>query len=320
MERVIQEFIQTLSARKHSSENTLGAYRSDLRQLASHAQEQGARLWSEVTPETINSFVEELRRREYATTSIARKIAAVKSFYSFMIASGKVTSDPTDALDTPRVEKYAPSALANDDVERLLAGVSVNTPAGQRDSAMLQCLYSTGMRVTELVMTNISSLDLARGHIICQGRAGRERTLPLRPVAQRALATYLNDGRRALAHTDEEVALFLNHHGQRLTRQGFWLIMKGYARAAGIERITPHTLRHSFALDMLERGAELRTVQELLGHANISTTQIYAHLQQPQEAAISAVLGELEAMRDGVTNQSERARVISFTAPSGTQS
>lgn len=305
MERVIQEFIETLSARKHSSENTLGAYRSDLRQLASHAQDQGVRLWSEVNPAVISSFVDELRRREYATTSIARKIAAVKSFFSYLLANGTVANDPTAALDTPRVEKYAPSALSNDEVERLLAAVSGDTPAAQRDFAMLQCLYSTGMRVTELVMTDVSSLDLARGHIVCRGRAGRERTLPLKPVAQRALATYLNDGRRTLAHNAKEQALFLNHHGQRLTRQGFWLIMKGYARLAGIERITPHTLRHSFALDMLERGAELRTVQELLGHANISTTQVYAHLQQPQAASIASVLGELEAMRDNVEGGEE---------------
>lgn len=298
MERVIHDYIQALSVRKHSSDNTLGAYRSDLRQLASHAQERGARTWSEVTPEVIASFLDELRRREYATTSIARKVAAVKSFFSYLVMDGAVPSDPTDALDAPRVEKYTPSALSNDEVERLLAAVSGVTPASQRDYAMLQCLYSTGMRVTELVMTNLVSLDLARGHIICQGRAGRERTLPLRPVAQRALATYTNDGRRILAHDAEESALFLNHHGQRLTRQGFWLIMKGYARAAGIERITPHTLRHSFALDMLERGAELRTVQELLGHANISTTQVYAHLQQPQGEALATVLGELEAMRE----------------------
>lgn len=316
MERVIQDYIQTLASRKHSSDNTLGAYRSDLRQLASHAQEQGALLWSEVTPEVIASFLDELRRREYATTSIARKIAAVKSFFSFLVASGKITSDPTDALDAPRVEKYTPSALAHEDVERLLGAVGGDTPVSQRDFAMLQCLYSTGMRVTELVMTNVSSLDLARGHIVCQGRAGRERTLPLRPVAQRAIATYLNDGRRTLAHDMEEPALFLNHHGQRLTRQGFWLIMKGYARVAGIERITPHTLRHSFALDMLERGAELRTVQELLGHANISTTQVYAHLQQPQGASIASVLGELEAMREA-TRAAEDERVPAAPAQSG---
>jgi integrase/recombinase XerD len=309
MERVIQDYIQTLSARKHSSENTLGAYRSDLRQLASHAREKGARSWSEVTPEVVASFLDELRRREYATTSIARKVAAVKSFFSYLLANGKISSDPTDALDAPRVEKYAPSALSHEDVERLLKSVSGDTPAGQRDYAMLQCLYSTGMRVTELVMTNVANLDLARGHIVCQGRGGKERTLPLRPVAQHALATYLNDGRRALTHDIEEPALFLNHHGQRLTRQGFWLIMKGYARAAGIERITPHTLRHSFAIDMLERGAELRTVQELLGHANISTTQVYAQLQQPQKTSIASMLGELEAMREAALADEDRAPV-----------
>lgn len=298
MERAIQSYIQTLSSRKHSSENTLGAYRSDLRQLASHAETQGVRMWAEVTPEVIASFLDELRRREYAATSIARKVAATKSFFSYLVASGKLEVDPTDALDAPRVEKYTPSALAGEEVERLLATVPCDTPAGQRDYAMLQCLYSTGMRVTELVMTNVSSLDLARGHIVCQGRGGRERTLPLRPVAQRAIAAYLNDGRKALSHEGDTQALFLNHHGQRLTRQGFWLIMKGYAKLAGIERITPHTLRHSFALDMLGRGAELRTVQEMLGHANISTTQVYAHLHQPQAANIASVLGELEAMRD----------------------
>ncbi len=316
MERVIQDYIQTLSARKHSSDNTLGAYRSDLRQLASHAQEKGARLWSEVSPEIIASFLDELRRREYATTSIARKIAAAKSFFSYLAASGKISADPTAALDAPHIEKYAPSALSHEDVERLLGAVRGDSPSGQRDNAMLQCLYSTGMRVTELVMTNVSSLDLARGHIMCQGRGGRERTLPLRPVAQHALADYLNDGRRALAHDEEEPALFLNHHGQRLTRQGFWLIMKGYARTAGIERITPHTLRHSFALDMLERGAELRTVQELLGHANISTTQVYAHLQQPQGASIASVLGELEAMREA-TRASEEDLLPAASAQSG---
>src|SRR5215469_8095249 len=298
MERVIQSYIETLSSRKHSSENTLGAYRSDLRQLASHAEAHGARLWSEVTPEIIASFLNELRLREYATTSIARKVAAVKSFFAYLVTSGKIQSDPTESLDAPRVEKYMPSALSNEEVERLLSMVKSDSPAGQRDYAMLQCLYSTGMRVTELVMTNLSSLDLARGHILCQGRGGRERTLPLKPVAQRALATYLNDGRRILAHDSETLALFLNHHGQRLTRQGFWLIMKGYAREAGIESITPHTLRHSFALDMLGRGMDLRMVQELLGHANISTTQIYAQLHREQTGPLDAVLRDLQVLRE----------------------
>lgn len=298
MERAIQDYAQALAAHKKSSENTLGAYRSDLKQLASFVQERGATTWEAVTPELVAAFVEELNRREYATSSIARKIAAVKSFFHFLATHGVITSEPTSGLGVPRVEKYAPSALNHDEVERLLASVITNSPSGQRDYAMLQCLYSTGMRVTELVSTNVADLDLARGHIRCSGRNGRERYLPLQPVAQHALAAYLNDGRHGLAHNSAEAGLFLNHHGQRLTRQGFWLIMKGYAKTAGIARITPHTLRHSFALEMLGRGAELRTVQELLGHANISTTQIYSHLHQARTSSMESVLGAIEALRD----------------------
>jgi integrase/recombinase XerD len=298
MERAIQDYVHALASQKKSSENTLGAYRSDLKQLAIFVEEHGVSAWDEVTADLLESFIRELNRRQYATTSIARKMAAVKSFFQYLLANDIVTSNPTQGLGAPRVEKYMPSALAHDEVERLLAAVTTDTPAGQRDYAMLQCLYSTGMRVTELVMTDVADLDLARGHIRCSGRNGRERVLPLRPVAQHALAMYLNDGRRALVHNADEQSLFLNHHGQRLTRQGFWLIMKGYAKAVGISRITPHTLRHSFALEMLGRGAELRTVQELLGHANISTTQIYNHLHQAKASSISSVLGELEALRD----------------------
>lgn len=298
MERAIQDYVHALASQKKSSENTLGAYRSDLRQLASFAQDQGVTAWSEVSNELVASFIEELNRRQYATTSIARKIAAVKSFFHYLMATGEVTDAPTQGLGSPRVEKYMPSALGNDEVERLLAAVTTDTPSGQRDYAMLQCLYSTGMRVTELVSTDVSDLDLARGHIRCSGRNGRERVLPLRPVAQHALAMYLNDGRHAFVHSANEPSLFLNHHGQRLTRQGFWLIMKGYAKTAGISRITPHTLRHSFALEMLGRGVELRTVQELLGHANISTTQIYSHLQQAKADSIASVLGEIEALQE----------------------
>lgn len=298
MERAIQDYAQALAAHKKSSENTLGAYRSDLKQLASFAQERGVTTWEAVTPDLVLAFVEELNRREYATSSIARKIAAIKSFFHYLATHGVITSAPTSGLGVPRVEKYVPSALSHDEVERLLASVTTDSSTGQRDYAMLQCLYSTGMRVTELVSTDVADLDLARGHIRCSGRNGRERYLPLRPVAQHALASYLNDGRHGLAHNAAETGLFLNHHGQRLTRQGFWLIMKGYAKTAGIERITPHTLRHSFALEMLGRGAELRTVQELLGHANISTTQIYSHLHQSRSSSMATVLGAIEAMRD----------------------
>lgn len=297
MERLIQQYIDALASQKNPSENTLGAYRGDLRQLAAFADGRAMSDWTQVTPEFLAEFVAELNRREYAATSIARKVAAVKSFFHYLTVQGVTQADPARELGAPRVEKYAPAALSHDDVERLLASVVGDTSTGQRDAAMLQCLYATGMRVTELVTTDVADLDLTRGHIRCAGRNGRERMLPLRPVTQRALAVYLNDGRRALAHNASEPALFLNHHGQRLTRQGFWLIMKGYAKTAGISRITPHTLRHSFAVEMLGRGAELRTVQELLGHANISTTQVYNQLRGERGASLESVLEELEELR-----------------------
>lgn len=293
MDAAIHDFIKSLSSRRHSSENTLGAYRTDLRQLTAYLQRQQVTSWDAVTAELASGFVDYLRERQYAATSIARKVAAVKSFFHFLADSGVVTADPTVTLDAPKVEKYLPTVLTPVEMQRLFEAVSVDTATGQRDLAMLQALHSTGMRVTELVSCDVQHLDLARGHIRCRGRNRRERVLPLSLEAQRALARYLNDGRKVLAASDIVKALFVNHHGQRLTRQGFWLIMKNYAKAAGIAGITPHTLRHSFALDMLGRGMDLRAVQELLGHANISTTQVYSHLARSQ----TPVPAEL----DGVT-------------------
>ncbi len=298
MDLAIQQFIKALEAQRHSSENTLVAYQTDLRQLADYAQTRGIQAWDQVTPELTVGFVDDLKERQYAATSIARKVAAIKSFFHYMCAMRLLMGDPTQALEAPKVEKYLPSVLLPAEVQKLFAEVRVQTPAGQRDFAMLHCLHSTGMRVTELVSCDVAYLDLARGHIRCKGRTHRERLLPLSLEAQRALEAYVEDGRRLLVRGYHEPALFVNHHGQRLTRQGFWLIMKTYARAAGIGNITPHTLRHSFALDMLGRGMDLRMVQELLGHANISTTQIYTQLRRSQPAPLVAVLESLEVLRE----------------------
>ena len=297
MDLAIQTFITAFAAQRHSSQNTLGAYRTDLRQLATYLEQRGITSWDAVTPALISGFVMSLRDRQYATTSIARKVAAIKSFFHFLLQTHVIAEDPTESLDTPRVEKYLPSVLMPQDVQRLFDSVRTDSAAGQRDLAMLHCLHSTGMRVTELVTCDLSHLDLARGHVRCRSRNRRDRVLPLSLEAQRALASYIGDGRRMLLHSTAEEALFLNHHGQRLTRQGFWLIMKNHARTAGIARITPHTLRHSFALDMLGRGMDLRLVQELLGHANISTTQIYAHLHRSQPAAFASVFDSLDELR-----------------------
>lgn len=298
MDLAVQQFITTLSKQRNSSINTLGAYRTDLTQLMRFLQQTGVTTWEQTEPADIAAFVDDLRQRKYAATSVARKIAALKSFFHFLSDTGVLTMDVAGTVGAPRLEKQLPSVLTPDDVNRLLAAVSVDSPTGQRDLAMLHCLYSTGMRVSELVALDVVSVNLAHGDVRAHGRNQRRRTLPLSPLAQRALAQYLGDGRRALIHDEDAAALFVNHHGQRLTRQGFWLIMKQYARIAGIEKITPHTLRHSFALDMLSRGMDLRGVQELLGHRNISTTQVYAHMQRAQPAAMVSVLDDLIALGD----------------------
>jgi integrase/recombinase XerD len=293
MDSAIQQFINALSEQRKSSANTLGAYRTDLTQLARFLQQSGVTSWAQVTAADIADFVDDLRQRGYAETSIARKVAALKSFAHHLAERGLVTEDLTGELDAPKLEKHIPNVLTPSEVERLFAAVISDSPSGQRDLAMFHCLHSTGMRVTELVSCNVSDLNLTRGDIQCHGRNHQSRFLPLSPLAQRALAHFLGDGRRSLLRNNEESALFVNHHGQRLTRQGFWLIMKHYAHLAGIKKITPHTLRHSFALDMLSRGMDLRDVQGLLGHRNISTTQIYAHMQRHQETSMVAVLDDL---------------------------
>jgi integrase/recombinase XerD len=298
MDVAVQQFISALSKQRNSSVNTLGAYRSDLTQLVRFLQQAGVANWEQVSPSDIAAFVQDLRRRNYAAASVARKVAALKSFFHYLADSGVVTVELTAEVDAPKLEKHVPSVLTPEEIARLLGAITADSPAGQRDLAMIHCLHSTGMRVTELVSCNIADLSLARGEIQCHGRGHQHRVLPLSPLAQRALAQYLGDGRRSLIRDEDELALFVNHHGQRLTRQGFWLIMKYHARMAGIENITPHTLRHSFALDMLSRGTDLRGLQELLGHRNLSTTQVYAHMQRSQPASMVSVLDDLIALGD----------------------
>jgi integrase/recombinase XerD len=292
MERAINDFIAALSAQRNASANTICAYGTDLRQLLDFLTRRDVTDWRDMTAEHVAGFVTHLGERRYASTSVARKIAALKTFTHYLMRKHLLEVDPTLTLTAPKVKKDHPRVLSPEQAQRFFQHVGTSTAAGQRDFAMLHCLASTGMRVTELVTTNVDDLDLARGHIRCRGRGGRIRTLPLSLAAQHALAVYLGDGRRDLAHSSEENALFVNHHGQRLTRQGFWLIMKQYARSAGITQVTPHTLRHSFALDMLGKGADLRTVQSLLGHANISTTLVYAHMSRAKHEESLGEQGE----------------------------
>jgi integrase/recombinase XerD len=283
MRKSLNDFLTFLAVEKGGSANTVAAYRNDLQQLADFlGANPTADGWSSVDRSLIQDFVLDLKQRGYTETSVARKVAAVRSFYAFLSAEGLVGTNPTEGLSSPRVGKTLPKAISPNEVDELLEQPTRrSTPEAKRDCAMLELLYATGMRVTELVsldMTNVI-LDPRAPYVRCMGKGAKERTIPIHDHAVEALIDYLSDGRPVLVRNREERALFVNRRGERLTRQGFWLILKGYARAANLgSEITPHTLRHSFATHMLRGGMPLRNVQEMLGHANISTTQVYTHL------------------------------------------
>jgi len=285
MRQEIQSFLNHLSIEKGFSPNTTDAYRNDLSQLADFVEElamvQGYDpQWSAVDRNLLISYILNLKERNYAPATVARKLAAVKSFFDFLVAEGALRSDPTENLSSPKVGKSLPKPLSAAEVEALLEEpAKLSSPEAKRDRAMLELLYAGGMRVSELASMNTSDLNLGAGFVRCFGKGAKERIIPIHRGAVEALEEYLTGARPSLLRNKEDEALFLNRRGERLTRQGFWLILKDYAKAAGIKReVSPHTLRHSFATHMLSGGADLRAVQELLGHANISSTQVYTHL------------------------------------------
>ncbi|MFQ5924732.1 MAG: site-specific tyrosine recombinase XerD [Dehalococcoidia bacterium] len=285
MQQEIQSFLNHLSIEKGFSPNTTYAYSNDLSQLADFVEElamvQGYDpQWSAVDRNLLISYILNLKERNYAPATVARKVAAVKSFFDFLVAEGALRSDPTENLSSPKVGKSLPKPLSAAEVEALLEEpAKLSSPEAKRDKAMLELLYAGGMRVSELVSMNTSDLNLGAGFVRCFGKGSKERIIPIHGGAVEALEEYLTEAHPLLLHNKEAEALFLNRRGERLTRQGFWLILKAYAKAAGIKtEVTPHTLRHSFATHMLSGGADLRAVQELLGHANISSTQVYTHL------------------------------------------
>ena len=282
----IHNFLNHLSMEKGFSGNTVEAYRNDLYQLAdfvsANASSGGSKpQWSGVDRNLLINYILDLKERNYAPATVARKVAAVKSFFDFLLADGVLRSDPTENITSPKVGKSLPKPLSPSEVEALLAEPAKRTtPEGRRDMAMMELLYAGGMRVSELIALDVNDVNLEAEFVRCFGKGSKERVIPIHQKAVEAVKEYIDGGRtEMLGKKEGEAALFLNRRGERLTRQGFWLILKGYARAAGITKpVTPHTLRHSFATHVLSGGADLRAVQELLGHANISSTQIYTHL------------------------------------------
>lgn len=283
MEEQLLTFLNSLQTEKQYSSNTIAAYKNDLTQFLSFMLAEYPHLveWQSVTTEMIAQYVTYMDDQEYASSSVARKVAAVKSFFGYLFDQGVVTADPAEQIESPKVEKRLPKPLSLDDVELLLQAPTLEHSAKNlRDAALLKILYATGMRVTEVVSLHLQDVDVAQQKLHCRGKDGEIRELPFDAETQAALVEYLEAGRPYLLKDAEEQALFLNHRGQQLTRQGLWLIIKAYAKEAALSAtVTPHTLRHSFAAHRLARGSNLQEVQKLLGHANISTTQIYTHLK-----------------------------------------
>jgi integrase/recombinase XerD len=286
MREKIQEFLDYITEDKGYSPNTLAAYRNDLALFADHV-EGGVSRWGEVSRDTIVDYIMVMKgEQEYASSTVARKVAAIKSFFHYLVSRGDLEDDPTATLDSPKVRKRLPKAISPENMERLLAKpAQEDSPKALRDRALLEVLYATGLRVTELISLNVADVNLASGSVrVIRPKDKKERLVPIYERAVEPLQEYLERARIQLLRDPEEPALFLNHRGERLTRQGLWLIVKHYVREVGImEEVTPHTLRHTFAAHLLDKKADLEYVQELLGHANISTTQMYVQMGKDEE-------------------------------------
>ena len=296
MKDQIEGFLKFLDTDKGYAQNTIAAYQNDLNQFHQYLQkkeQQKIEHWRDIKKNVITDYVADLKNSgEYASSTVARKVAAVKSFFHYLVAEGEIKEDPTYALDSPKVKKRLPKAITPGEIDRLLrAPAGESGPKAQRDMALLEMLYASGMRVTELVSLDLADVDLdsesgAKVRVKGKKAKAKERIIPISPSAAEVVGYYIRNGRQQLAIDPNAEALFLNNRGQRLTRQGLWLIIKHYVEAVGIsEEVTPHTLRHSFAAHKLSQGKSLQDIQKLLGHANISTTQVYAHLQESKKEA-----------------------------------
>lgn len=276
MSNYIDSFSEYLNE-KNSSKNTRESYLRDIKFYLEFLEETGIAA-NRADERTIELFVERLRNLERTSTTISRNLASVRSFYKFLIYKGEVDKNPAKSVKLEKSEKKLPQVLTGEEIELLLSQPDVTEPKGCRDKAMLELLYATGIRVSELINLNIKDINLRSGVLFCESSKGI-RSIPVYPSAVVAVSDYIYRMRGMIAGPSSGTALFVNLNGGRLTRQGFWKIVKGYTVQAGITKeITPHTLRHSFALHLLENGASVKDIQTMMGHADISSTQVYVQL------------------------------------------
>lgn len=278
MEKEITAFISYLHDIKKTSDNTEMSYRRDLEKMYHFMLQKGISGVTAITAEDLASYVKYLEDNHFAAATISRNVASIKAFYHFLMQEGIVSKDAAEKLKSPKIEKKMPGILSPDEVVRLLEQPSGNSPKEIRDKAMLELLYATGIRVTELITLKMADLNMKMGVLICKD-SNKERLIPFGNAAKSALERYLKDARDTMLEDKSSEILFANCSGKPMSRQGFWKLIKYYANKADIKAdITPQTLRHSFAAHLVENGADLKSVQEMLGHSDISTTQIYANL------------------------------------------
>ncbi len=275
MERDVREFISYLHNTKKTSTNTEVSYQRDLKKMVVYLSGKGITDIREVSELNLQGYISEMERGNFASSTVSRSVASIRALFQYLFKEGKIRKDPSDNLKPPKVEKKMPEILSVEEVDKLLKQPDTVTPKGIRDTAMLELLYATGMRVSELLHLRIEDLNLDFGYVSCHEN-GKERIIPIGSVSRKALADYMEKARPVFVRDDGVTALFTNCSGKAMSRQGFWKVLKGYADEAGIQGdITPHTLRHSFAVHMLQNGADVKSVQEMMGHSDISTTQVY---------------------------------------------
>ncbi|MBE6908382.1 MAG: site-specific tyrosine recombinase XerD [Ruminococcaceae bacterium] len=282
LDELLTSYQSYLANEKQASQNTLSSYMRDLRQFATWLEDHEQADLRKVRQETVTEYVSWMNSKGKSAATVTRSIASIKSFYMYLQSKGEVKTNPAKGVVTAKVERKFPEILTSREVELFLEQPQCVDTKGYRDHAMLELLYATGIRVSELISLDEKDVSLSAGFIRCESK-GKERIIPLYPAAVKAMSDYMKDIRPQLIADPEETALFVNMNGERMSRQGFWKIVKHYQEMAQINKeITPHTLRHSFAVHLLENGADLHSIQEMLGHADISSTQIYTHVVKKQ--------------------------------------
>ena len=279
MEHLLDQFLNYLVVERGLSPNTLDSYSRDLIKYLEYLSRKGIKDINETSDLTVISFFTSLKKNGLSNRSIARNLSSIKMFYKFLAEDHHIKSNPTLNIETPKRESKLPQVLSMEEVDSLLKIPDRNTPLGLRDAALLELLYATGLRVSEIISLPLNNINLEAGYLLAYGKGSKERLVPIGEVAQNLIKEYLEKARPALLKKKQSNYLFITRRTKPMTRQGFWKLIKKYALAAGINKnISPHTLRHSFASHLLERGADLRSVQIMLGHSDISSTQIYTHV------------------------------------------